>query len=537
MKVDFGTLESRLTTLASLFENEPALRTTLKPLLDLRPVLRRPTVQLTFLGAFKAGKSTLLNAIVGSPLLPSRTNRATGVITRIAYGPTLAAWIVRNDRREPIFFDDLARYILLDLSGPTATARPDIQEVQLTVPLPLLQERCRLVDTPGLMDNPDLTAVTLAELGRTDLAVLVLSADKLVSQAEREAALRAHALLNGNLVFVVNRLDLVDEDDRQEVLEWAHSAFAGLGNGLVGQPRVFATQAKGTLDQRKKNRPVASTGLVEFEDWLQTLLDGPDAPRLIKLSRLGLLSQARSTVSQALQSQLTACQTAITDLEKTTRQAQATSQTRFRQEVAQARARLDQYRGRLDEPGANFSRTTLAQGRSLLTSHPATNLNDLLQTVLQTYTSEVSQGLRAAVGMPQLHIPTFGLSPYRADLSLEAAGSSGWFDGAFDRTGVNLNVDEVLGRLGRLGNDLFGNGSEARLRQLEQSLNRLRPLIKEEAEVYLFKVEGLLIELSQTAPPDVAEPPALVIARQEAHRLQLLLNWCDDFALALKRET
>src|SRR5690349_19608628 len=44
--------------------------------------------RFVFFGVFKAGKSTLLNALIGSDLLPARTLRATGLVTEIVHHAT-----------------------------------------------------------------------------------------------------------------------------------------------------------------------------------------------------------------------------------------------------------------------------------------------------------------------------------------------------------------------------------------------------------------------------------------------------------------
>lgn len=293
--------------LAPHFRNLPLVSPAiLKPIQDLRPILERPLAQITFFGAFKAGKSTLLNAVIGWPLLPSRTNRATGVITKVGYGSELAASLIsQNKPPQSIFFDDLAAYILLDTTTGTSKAPVNVEAVEISLPLPLLKNRCILVDTPGLMDDATLTARTFTELEISDFCVMVLSADKLVSQIEKEAASRANNLLAGNIVFVVNRLDLVDEDDREEVLEWANTAFQNLGNPSVGQPRIFATEAKTTLEARKKGQATTvESGLAAFERYLVMLLDSDAGQKLIINARLRLLSRRLNDVTAKLESEL-----------------------------------------------------------------------------------------------------------------------------------------------------------------------------------------------------------------------------------------
>lgn len=293
---------SSLSTLDSYFSSIPIkhvpepIKVLLAPIADFQQVLRRTNKQITFFGAFKVGKSTFLNAIIGSKLLPSRANRATGVITKIGYAPQPSASVLRRTTdnhifEERIYFDDLTRFILLDLSETTSKSPDGIEEVIIHIPCSILEHYCTLADTPGLLDNQALTERTFQELEKSDLAVMILSADKLLSETEKDAALRVHELLNGNIVFVVNRLGFVDEEDREAVLDWARTAFQELGNSLVGEPRIFSTESRGALEAKKNGtkQGEAIDGLLEFEQWLEKLINTPVGEKIVILSRLGIL--------------------------------------------------------------------------------------------------------------------------------------------------------------------------------------------------------------------------------------------------------
>jgi hypothetical protein len=69
------------------------LDTALAAVAECRQMLQRPERRITFFGVFKAGKSTILNALVGRDILPTRANRATGVVTRLSYSVKADAWL------------------------------------------------------------------------------------------------------------------------------------------------------------------------------------------------------------------------------------------------------------------------------------------------------------------------------------------------------------------------------------------------------------------------------------------------------------
>lgn len=530
--------------------NAPAeVAALLQPLADFAPILRRKEAQVTFFGAFKAGKSTLLNAIIGSPVLPSRVNRATGVITKIGWAAEPGAWVVRGKpntagrSRTPIFFDDVARYVLLDLSETTSRAPEGVEEVHLRLPHLLTKDRCNLVDTPGLLDNQALTERTFAELERTDLAVMVLAADKLVSEVESQAARRAHRLLGGNLVFIVNRLGMIDEESREEVIEWAQESFKGLGNALVGQPRIFATEAKGALDSRKKNRLTADPhahGLQEFEQWLQTLLDSPAGRQVILLSRLGILETGLAKVLTYAQSQLKEAQTAVKGATRQDESTYGALRESWQREIASRRQRLAAFKNHLDGLGEAFARDCRAAAQHLLDTDPDSSqkLGGCFEPALQTYPRNVSQGVGVTVQQPGLNIPAFALSPTRSYAVLNAPGGpletiSTWLDEtlgvqAFGQVGANIG--------GWLNQNIFKDEARRKtLEAVEQAISQLLPVLKEEAETYIYKVDGLLSEFGQRNAP--ARPPAssgLKVAQYQEYYFQGLVSWCNEFQETIK---
>uniref|UniRef100_B8HYS7 Dynamin-type G domain-containing protein n=1 Tax=Cyanothece sp. (strain PCC 7425 / ATCC 29141) TaxID=395961 RepID=B8HYS7_CYAP4 len=248
------------------------------------------------LGVFKAGKSTLLNALIGEPCLPSRSNRATGVPTRIFYSSNPCAWVIQQHEltgefREPISINRVPDYILLNLSTKEAEAPDGVIAVEIGLPIEILRDNnWTLVDTPGLLDNANLTSVTQQELDKADLAIVVLLADKLLGEAERQVLRDINNLLNGNLIIVINRFDQIEElEDKTRVLEWAKSTLKTIGNRLVGYPALFTTVAKDWL----KGNPPTDNELELRHGFLQILnqvFNSHLSDRVTLVSRLGTLN-------------------------------------------------------------------------------------------------------------------------------------------------------------------------------------------------------------------------------------------------------
>ena len=159
-----------------------------------------------------------------------------------------------------------------------------VKAIRLEVPLPLLADGVVLVDTPGLLQSDAMDETAYAELFRADLAVVVLAGDKILSAEERSAAAAANDLLLGNVVFVVNRMDLVGADDRDEVLEWARAALRETGNPLVGRAHIFATSA---VQTRESISPPID--LQEFKAWLAGFFASEVSSQVALVSRLGIL--------------------------------------------------------------------------------------------------------------------------------------------------------------------------------------------------------------------------------------------------------
>jgi hypothetical protein len=522
------------------------LKAALQPLIEMREVLWRKEAQITFFGGFKAGKSTLLNAIMGWSLLPARANRATGVITRVHYAPQASASVVRRapDGRmleEPILLDEIGRYVFLDLSETIAKPAADVEVVSIHLPLALLKHGCVLADTPGLMDNQALTERCYRELGHSDLAVMVLSAVKLLADEERAAAQRAQELLQGNLVFIVNRLDMIDAEDKDDLLAWARTSLEGHGNALIGCPAVFATEAKGALEARKtgQQQDHAVAGLLAFEQWLGALLNSPTLEQVVARSRLGILAYYLGRARGILQTSLAEAEQTTSALEKQETAALVQRQKQFKREVDDALLGLSSFRSHLGELGESFVYHCVQAVQDLIDCDERWASQEKLrlcfESAITSYASAVNYRTREALkGLP---VPVVIFEPGAKgaievgairDSSAKLAVGAGMVLNTWLETGLvgSSFVNWITKSL------LTDDARQKLLETVRQGAMEILPTLRREAETHIEQMEAAVRHFGQKRQPTMDPSASLQAARQIEDYYRGLVKWANDFQQA-----
>jgi GTP-binding protein EngB required for normal cell division len=156
-------------------------------------------------GEAKRGKSTLINALLGRPLLPMGVTPLTALATTVRYGREEAVSAVFRDGRAVTFplsaLDDLVTE-----RGNPGNCR-NLASVAVAADAPVLARGVELVDTPGTGSvYAHNTAAAEAALGTMDAAVFVLTGDPPVSASERELMARV-AELSVSMFIVLNKAD------------------------------------------------------------------------------------------------------------------------------------------------------------------------------------------------------------------------------------------------------------------------------------------------------------------------------------------
>ena len=232
--------------------------------------------QLAVLGQFKRGKSTLLNAFVGYPLLSSGVLPLTAVPTFLAGGPTTQIRISYLSGAVEQHDVDSLDALGLELAAVTTEEQNPHNEkgllrVDITVPGNAWLNSVTLIDTPGIgSTHTHNTDAAYAVLPECDAALFVCSVDPPITEVELEYL--AHICQTVSRVIVVlNKIDLVDDSDRKKAIEFLSSIVNQRPEQQIDR-RVFAVSARRALTARQAGNIAAfdASGLLELEDYVRT---------------------------------------------------------------------------------------------------------------------------------------------------------------------------------------------------------------------------------------------------------------------------
>jgi GTP-binding protein EngB required for normal cell division len=180
--------------------------------------LREGLFCVVCVGQFKRGKSTLLNALLDTTVLPTGVVPVTSTVTIIRHGERLAAR-VRFRGRDWEDCDATAIGLYVSEQHNPGNEK-DVLGVEVAVPSALLVRGLCLVDTPGLgsviFANSEATR---AFVPHVDAAIIVLGADPPIS-AEELALVEELTRTVRDIIVVLNKADRHSTAERAEVIRF-----------------------------------------------------------------------------------------------------------------------------------------------------------------------------------------------------------------------------------------------------------------------------------------------------------------------------
>ncbi len=223
----------RIVTAHGLVE----FRRTLSMLLDR---MESAAFEVGVFGRVSSGKSSLLNYILQTDVLPIGVTPVTAIPTRISHGPVAEAGIE--------FAEAQPQIILLSELAEFATEQKNpgnkkhVTRIFVKLPSDRLAEGVTFVDTPGLGSLAVAGAEeTIAYLPRCDLGIVLIDASAGLTQDDL-VVVQALYQAGANAMILISKADLFSHADREQMIAYVK---ANLRDQLRVEPPVHAVSVFG----------------------------------------------------------------------------------------------------------------------------------------------------------------------------------------------------------------------------------------------------------------------------------------------------
>jgi GTPase SAR1 family protein len=264
---------------------------------EIADVIEDERLRVVVFGDFNRGKSTLINALLGRPLLQAKLIPTTGHVTRVVHGrPEQLALHFRDRPMEQVGLARLNEVATLDANGQV---REDIEALTVAVDAPFLSSGLALIDTPGRNEASRQSDRAAAALLSADVVLWLLDARQCLHQHEREMTLAWLKDRPGVLLLpVVNFMNLLEEEDRRDVRarldRWGEDGLhelTALPRSAVGKC-YFEVNARGALLHATTQAPRPADDFSRLAEVLRQLA-GPSRDLVRRRSRA---AQARAVL-------------------------------------------------------------------------------------------------------------------------------------------------------------------------------------------------------------------------------------------------
>lgn len=216
--------------------------------------------KVAVVGEFKRGKSTLINGLLGKEILPADPLPCSATLNRITYDVKPHAMIsFKNGEKLEVPVEELRNYVT-KLTEESAQTAETISEATVFYPLNYCKNNVDIIDTPGLNDDENMTNVTLSVIPQVDISIMAIMALSPFGQYEKdflENKLMASDV--GKVIFVVTRIDLVDPEDRERIVDHIRQEITK--HILVKAKKLYGEESDEYKDYARKLGDVKVIGI------------------------------------------------------------------------------------------------------------------------------------------------------------------------------------------------------------------------------------------------------------------------------------
>jgi len=293
--------------------------------------LKNEKFSIGITGVMNAGKSTMLNALLGSEILGTSIIPETANLTVIKYAKRPSAKVNFWDKDEwnsienssetlenmkPFiketqehFKENLNEYItkegrsfeinLDDLPSYTSAEHSDkkcnlVKSVELYSDLKFVKNGVEIVDTPGL-DDPVIQReeITKNYLSQCDLMIHLMNVNQSATQKDIEFIIDTLLYQNvARLLIVITRIDTVSVDELEEVIAYTKTSIRAKLDSLNKQnsfdsiidkidfiPLAGLQALNHRVGKGDEHYPLEKTGILKVEDYLSNILFGNNSQK------------------------------------------------------------------------------------------------------------------------------------------------------------------------------------------------------------------------------------------------------------------
>jgi GTP-binding protein EngB required for normal cell division len=239
----------------------------------LRERLLGERLQLAVLGQFKRGKSTFINALLGTPILPVAVVPLTAVAIFISWGaePVARVFFKGGQRPEELHHDEpqaiqefLSRFVAEDRNPKN---RLGVSRVELRYPASILAKGTVLIDTPGVgSSHQHNTESALRVLPECDAAIFIVSADPPITEIDYLQRIKVKAT---RIFYVLNKMDYLEPGERKVALDFLRKVLTERSL-LEPSADIFGISAHEALNakQSQDRDRLKASGIGAVEDHL-----------------------------------------------------------------------------------------------------------------------------------------------------------------------------------------------------------------------------------------------------------------------------